>query len=130
MMIGLVALLGAKAEAHYVYVAGKYKYCSVCVDAKLKGEKDSINPTTHTEELEFLLTTKSVEILCPDEQIPSSFGLILGLVVRRPIGGDDITTQVNGQDGPLTTAEVEACVSDVALLVNSDFCGGVPPCDV
>jgi hypothetical protein len=38
MMIGLVALLGAKAEAHYVYVSGKYKYCSICVDAKLKGQ--------------------------------------------------------------------------------------------
>jgi hypothetical protein len=32
MMIGLVAMLGAKAEAHYYIVGGKVKYCSVCVD--------------------------------------------------------------------------------------------------
>ena len=32
MMIGLVAMLGAKAEAHYFIVGGKVKYCSVCVD--------------------------------------------------------------------------------------------------
>ena len=29
MMIGLVALLGANAEAHYYVAAGKYKYCSL-----------------------------------------------------------------------------------------------------
>lgn len=128
MMIGLVALLGAKAEAHYVYVSGQYKYCSICVDAKLKGEEDSINLTTHTEELEFLLTTELVEILCPDGRIVSSSDLFQ-FVVKKPIGKDDITTQVNGQGGPLTTAEVRACVSDTALLENSVFCG-VKPKDV
>jgi hypothetical protein len=125
MMIGLVALLGAKAEAHYVYVSGNYKYCSICVDAKLKGEEDSINPTTHTEELEFLLTTELVEILCPDGRIVFSSDLFQ-FVVKKTIGKDDITIQVNGQNGPLTTAEVKACVSDTALLLNSVFCGVKP----
>jgi hypothetical protein len=32
MMVGLFALLGAKAQAHYVFVFGKYKYCSICLD--------------------------------------------------------------------------------------------------
>jgi hypothetical protein len=30
MMVGLVAMLGFKAEAHYVVVNGKAKYCSGC----------------------------------------------------------------------------------------------------
>ena len=29
MMIGMVAMLGAKAEAHYIVVRGSYKYCSL-----------------------------------------------------------------------------------------------------
>jgi hypothetical protein len=29
MMAGLVAMLGANAEAHYYVAAGKYKYCSL-----------------------------------------------------------------------------------------------------
>ena len=29
MMIGLVAMLGAKAEAHYIVVKGKVKFCSI-----------------------------------------------------------------------------------------------------
>ena len=73
MMIGLVAMLGAKAEAHYYVVAGKAKYCSVCVDAELaEHEEHSVNPTTltevpalHSEKVEFCVTTKSIDILCP-----------------------------------------------------------------
>ena len=132
MMIGLVALLGANAEAHYVYVAGKYKYCSVCNEAKLTAENDSISPD-HTEQLEFILTTIStdetvppLEILCPNGTIVPSWEQFT-LAVQRTIGEGDIT---NGEGGPLTIAEVQACVSDGALLVSSLFCDGDPPTDV
>ena len=46
--------------------------------------------------------------------------------ISLSINEDNITTQVGGQGGPLTTAELKACVSDAALLLNSVFCG-VPP---
>lgn len=126
MMIGLVAMLGAEAEAHYFIVGGKVKYCSVCVDVKLI--KDETVPDVHLEEVEISLTTTSVDILC-GTQI-SSPGQVNPLVVRRPIDGGDITTQLDSNGVQVTTAEVEAIVSDTALLVNRSFCGGIRPRDV
>jgi hypothetical protein len=122
MMVGLVALLEAKAEAHYVYYAGRYKYCSVCNEAQLTEQDGSIDPGPHTEKLQFVLTPKSIEILCPNENIPISIDdpLLqnLSLEVQKIIDVGDITT-LNGNGGPLTTAEVRACVNDAALLMNS-----------
>ncbi|MDQ3774177.1 MAG: hypothetical protein M3461_07330 [Pseudomonadota bacterium] len=123
MMIGLVALLGAKAEAHYYVASGKYKYCSVCSETQLTPQDGSIDSDPHTEKLKFVLTPKLIEILCPNEQIPISIDdpLLqnLSLEVQKTIDAGDITTLLNGNGGPLTTAEVTACVNDAALLVNS-----------
>ena len=74
MMIGLVAMLGAKAEAHYFIVGGKAKYCSVCVDVNLT--HDEMPPLDHPEEVEFSLTTTSVDILCPNGTLITSFGTV------------------------------------------------------
>jgi len=113
MMIGLVAMLGAKAEAHYVVVKGKVKYCSVCVEAELKEDKGNpVDPKTHDEKVEFRLMTKKIEILCPKETVVQSTKNVT-LVVRK-----------------LIVQEVEGVVFDEASLVNSNFCPDSSPPDV
>jgi hypothetical protein len=60
MMVGLVAMLGAKAEAHYIMLGGKLKYCSVCCVVDLVGV-----PNPHSGgEVKCEATASS--ILCPD----------------------------------------------------------------
>jgi hypothetical protein len=62
MIVGLVAMLGAKAEAHYTVRYGKAYYCSVDVVAKLTG----VDPIDLTAEAESVVTTKKVEYSCSD----------------------------------------------------------------
>ena len=69
MMIGLVALLGVKAEAHYVYYAGRYKYCSLHCVADLKKVPD---PIEEPAKVKCEATATSVEILCPDQSLVQS----------------------------------------------------------
>ena len=45
-MVGLVALLGAQAEAHYIVVGGTPKRCSHCVEAELE-KHDSHKDDVH-----------------------------------------------------------------------------------
>lgn len=126
MMIGLLAMLGAKAEAHYYVVAGKAKYCSVCVDAELaEHEEHPINPATqtkefapHNEEVEFCVTTKSVDIMCPLSGAKRMW-VEQPLVIRKPIGPDDITG--------ITTAQVEGVFTSLPLVETHDFCQGEGP---
>ncbi|MGH8607921.1 MAG: hypothetical protein ACREX9_11030 [Gammaproteobacteria bacterium] len=131
MMIGLVAMLGAKAEAHYFIVGGKAKYCSICVDVKLIYEDV---PPPHTEELEFVATIpqEKAEILCLDGTVKKSTDEVV-LRVRKLIGQGDITEAQLGTDSA-TTAEVEAIVSDAAFLTKKinkfNVCPDFSPVDV
>jgi hypothetical protein len=68
IMIGLVAMLGANAEAHYIYVYGKYKYCSLHCIVDLKKVPD---PVSEPAKVKCGATasegeTLSVEVSCPD----------------------------------------------------------------
>jgi hypothetical protein len=97
-------------------------------------KNDSIDPD-HTENLKFGLTTKVIEILCPNGEIESINEideplLMFTLEVQKTIDQGDITTLLNGIGGPLTTADLKACVADTALLAGSildPICGGDPP---
>jgi hypothetical protein len=76
IMIGLVAMLGANAEAHYYMVAGKYKYCSLDCAVDLREVPD---PISKSAQVRCEATAKSVEILCPDQslvQLPVNWVLV------------------------------------------------------
>jgi hypothetical protein len=132
MMVGLVAMLGFKAEAHYVVVNGKVKYCSVCVYAQLeKGNPvdlittEEVDLITHTEKVQFCLKTKEVEILCSNGTVVQSTENVT-LVVQKLID-DQIDLGV--------TIEVRGVFSDEALLnallAKTNFCPGLSlPSDV
>ena len=102
MMVGLVAMLGAKAEAHYYAFKGKAKYCSVCVESELaKHEEHPNNPATdivtHTEHAEFCVTTTPADVSCPPgTQLNSPAQVKVPLVVRKQIVTTEDVTKVEG----------------------------------
>jgi hypothetical protein len=65
MMIGLVALLGAEAEAHYYVASGKYKYCSLHCAVQLTEVPD---PISNPAQVRCEATATLVEIVCPKDQ--------------------------------------------------------------
>jgi hypothetical protein len=130
MMVGLVAMLGFKAEAHYIVVNGKVKFCSICVDVELEENKgnpvdlithtEEVDLITHTEEVEFCLKTKEVEILCPNGTVVQSTKKVT-LVVRELIDLVDLGD----------TIKVGGVFSREALLKAFNFCPGLSlPSDV
>ena len=65
-MIGLVAMLGAKAEAHTRIINGKPRVCSVCDDDATVEEV----PANFIGLAELIVKTqKTVTILCPKEEV-------------------------------------------------------------
>ncbi len=65
MMVGLIAMLGAKAEAHYYVIGGIPKRCSHCVDGEFGKDHKEHDAVAHTDVAEFRLSTKKVDYLCP-----------------------------------------------------------------
>ena len=63
MMIGLVALLGAKAEAHTRWINGKPRTCSICGHGTLEEVPD---PKKHPAVAELFVKTAEVRITCND----------------------------------------------------------------
>lgn len=64
MMIGLVAMLGANAEAHTLWIPGqKPRVCSHCYDGKLRVEEH--HPIWQAD---YTVTTKLIEISCQGEE--------------------------------------------------------------
>ncbi|OOO03723.1 MAG: hypothetical protein USCGTAYLOR_00002 [Chromatiales bacterium USCg_Taylor] len=61
MMIGMVAMLGVEAEAHYMYVSGRYYYHSIGCYAEI-GTRFPPNRW----EVECQVNATRVELLCPD----------------------------------------------------------------
>jgi hypothetical protein len=83
MLVGLVAMLGAKAQAHYIVVQGKCVWHSLecrweAKDAEPPGEVNSE------------ATTSSVEIKCPDGTVEKKDTQVT-LVQQQPIVPADIT---------------------------------------
>ena len=65
MMVGLIAMLGAKAEAHWYVVGGTPKRCSHCVDGELKKDHIKHDAFTHTDVAEFRLTHEKGRLCVP-----------------------------------------------------------------
>ena len=125
VMIGLVAMLGTKVEAHYYAFAGKAKYCSVCVDAELaEHEEHAVNltnltelPALHSEKVEFCVTTESIDILCPSNATKKEVWKRVRLPVVRQQIVPGITT-------------IQGIISDDSLKdpgKHPDFCQGEIP---
>jgi hypothetical protein len=61
--LALLAMLGTKAEAHYIYANGRWIYHSVGCIAELESVLD---PATVPSSVECVVNTKWVETLCQD----------------------------------------------------------------
>jgi hypothetical protein len=96
MMVGLVALLGANAEAHYVVVSGKYKYCSLhCIVDLMKVP----NPILGPAQVRCEATAALVEISCPS-------GTLVQSAVNGVLVGQGPIDQSNWQQGGKAHVEV------------------------
>jgi hypothetical protein len=104
MMIGLAAMLGAEAEAHYTIRFGKLYYCSVGCVAKVT----DVNPGKPGEaQCVVTIPARGADISCEDENGVQREVQTEGmtLVAQEPIKGDISSN----------TAEVVIMVSDAPL---------------
>lgn len=146
MMIGLVALLGAEAEAHYVVIKGRCVWHSgECV----RQDEDVPKPPIPINDIpisEIVARPKSVEILCPGgpHGIVKQIDLTndgVTLAARKRIDPSDITERrdpVNNSNMS-TNLEVQGIISDAIFLEDPalprdsgdfDFCSGLVPLDM
>jgi hypothetical protein len=143
MMVGLIAMLGAKAEAHWYVAGGTPKRCSHCVDAELT-DRDEKHDFEHTEEADFHLTAKTVRLLCQTtDNGVSTLDLTnrsVDLAVqKRIVPPGDVTYRSidsgRSPEGP-ATFDLTAKFSDLLLKEDPDLlCVGtgllrLPPIDV
>jgi hypothetical protein len=130
MTVGVVAMLGADAEAHYVVVNGRcYWHSGECVRKDKDAEDpDLLNPPPIGE---LVATLKQVEILCPGGNIVVLDKDPGTLVAKKPIVQGDITnvTNVTSLRESKPYAEWAVIVSDTHFLADTRFCS-VPPQDV
>lgn len=110
IIIGLVAVLGSKAEAHWINVFGRcYWHSGECV----RKDKDASDPVPSETLGELVATVERLEILCPGPTIPTSLivdGAWTLTSGKKPIVQADITN-VTG-DITTRTAEWSSVVSD------------------
>lgn len=126
-MIGVVAMLGVTAEAHYVVIRGRcYWHSHECS----RQDTDVRDPVPILLTGEVISTTNRVELLCPGGNVE---GEPVTLTARKPIVPSDTTRVTNSQGQISRNAEWTVIVSDGYFLA-STFCPGsvppVPPQDV
>jgi hypothetical protein len=93
-MFGLVALLGAKAEAHTVIIKGTPRVCSVCSDAKDNLFEEVLNDPNLANSLaiaELTVKTKLVTILCDNTEV--QLKNVWTLKNEAPLAGWDPNTK-------------------------------------
>lgn len=108
-LVGLLAMLGTKAEAHYMYAGGDWYYHSVGCQATIGDLPTNPDPLRVTCTLDVL----QVELLCPD-MTTVSLNFNLGEIILK----DYI-------DIPAGQTEAEVLVDDDSLL-NLAGCTGEP----
>lgn len=134
MMIGLVAMLGAEAEAHWVVVRGKcYWHSLECV--REDTEVPDPVPILFPPLVELVASPIKVEGLCPDsdgdgvlevENIPLPNNPVILATPRTRIDQRDITERRGTNSRYL---EVERIVSD-ALFYTTSCSSGLSPIEV
>ncbi len=133
MMVGLIAMLGAKAEAHWVVVKGRcFWHSGECVRQDKEPAPDPV-PILLPPIGEVVVTPKQVEILC--DGIVQKLDLSSEqwtLATRRPIVGSDITRVTNPRGKVSRNGEWAVIVSDAHFLEDPDsiFCPKSTPKDV
>jgi hypothetical protein len=126
MMIGLVALLGANAEAHTRWINGKPRICSICSkpdETTLEEVLQDPNALTSLVVAELTVKTKEVVIKCPD-------GTEVQLKNKMTLMDESPLIEWNADR---FTAKVDFFVSDEPigkLVVPLRLCGGALPYDV
>ncbi|MGH8531762.1 MAG: hypothetical protein ACREV1_03290 [Gammaproteobacteria bacterium] len=137
MMIGLVAMLGVEAEAHWIIVRGKcYWHSGECV----RQDKEVPDPpipdpaVTAPPEAELVARPTQVEILCPGGNVEVINLSNVTLASRAPIVQGDITERRDPKGNFISrNLEVQRIVSDGLFLENPadfSFCSGLSPEDV
>jgi hypothetical protein len=137
LSVGLLAMLGTKAEAHYMYVHGKWVYHSIGCQATIGSLLDPPGPLVE----ECVVNTAMVETRCSDRSIVI-FPIEVTLVAEVLIPPGQPQAEVVVSDDPLLDVNLNpACgdstPTDVLILnMNSTIsifqCVGpvVAPCSV
>lgn len=135
--VGLLAMLGTKAEAHYMYVNGDWVYHSIGCQATIGS---LLNPPGPLVE-ECVVNTAMVETLCPDLSIVS-LPIQVSLVAQVLMAPGQTQAEVIVSDAPLLDVNLnpscgDSTPTDVLILnMNSTIsifqCVGpvVAPCSV
>lgn len=114
MLAGVLATLGAKAEAHYIMIGGKLVWHSLNCGTVFKEVTD---PGTHPALVVCNVTAQQVELLCKNPHNRNATFHSPGVqhfTVTRQINQDDIT-------GP-GKASVNALINTDQQLLNPRFC--------
>lgn len=110
LVISLFTVFAGNAEAHYIYVGGEYIYHSVGCQVTIGSIPNPPDPLA----VSCVVTTATVETLCPDQSIISlPIQLSLSSQLQVPAG----------------QTQVEVTVSDNPLLdpLVNNACGGATP---
>jgi len=124
---GLLAMLGSKAEAHYMYANGRWVYHSVGCISEIEPVSD---PATYPAAVGCTVTTAQVETLCQDGSgfvYPVSLSLQLTLdalaaIVPANVTGGQAEVEVVVPDAPLLNVNLNpSCVNatPIAVLIRS-----------
>lgn len=114
MMFGLVAMLGANAEAHFHKVGGTGYWCSFCFLLHLSEEQDL--PFGAHEQFDLALKTKELEYSCRARK-PEVVKTPVELRVRKDLVRGDLTREFkDDKQVGLASASVLTVVSHTALL--------------
>jgi hypothetical protein len=107
-LVGLLAMLGTKAEAHYYYYNGYWYYDSVGCDVTI----GSLPTTPDPLDVVCVVTTTQVEALCP---LPQPH--VVSLSIQVILSAQQHLVPAPGQ----AQAHVQVVVSDTPLLSNPDI---------
>ena len=112
-LVGLLAMLGTKAEAHYMYYDGRYYYHSVGCEVTIGDLPSSPDPVA----VHCLVATLKLETLCPDESIVSSL-LQVNLSAQELLDAGETQVEVLVSDSPLLNPNI------------NNACGSSTPTDI
>lgn len=111
ILVALLAMLGTKAEAHYMYVNGEYYYHSVGCQATIGSLSNPPDPLA----VQCVVTTAQVETLCQDLSIVSlPIQLSLSAQVQIPPGQTQVEVLVS--DSPLLNPAVNNTCGNLAPI--------------
>ncbi len=134
MMIGLVAMLGVKAEAHWIVIKGNcYWHSGECVRQDGEGEKEPIpDPISKESPLgELVLMPEQIEVVCPSNRERDRVQNVelsntgLALIAKRAIVQSDVTNAFD-RHGEIGKNVEWPIVGSFATFLENGCPGGAP----